>query len=117
MPSALTAILTSRRPESVGLSPPGDLLGRALLPPGVHNRVVVVHDDEPTSIVAYFLSTKEHQSFLEECGAFILSGGPRPERGMPSRLAKTSNSGSDLPAIEALASRPVSSDIHSGRVV
>lgn len=31
---------------------------RALLPPGIEDRIIIVHDDEPTSIVAYFLSTK-----------------------------------------------------------
>ena len=34
------------------------LSGRALLPPGVGDRVVVVRDDEPTSIVAFFLSSR-----------------------------------------------------------
>lgn len=32
--------------------------GHALLPPGVGDRVVVVRDDEPTSIIAYALSSR-----------------------------------------------------------
>ena len=35
-----------------------ELHGRALLPVGAEEQVVVVRDDEPTSIVAYFLSTR-----------------------------------------------------------
>lgn len=34
------------------------LAGRALLPPGVDGRVVVVRDDEPTSLIAYALSMR-----------------------------------------------------------
>lgn len=34
---------------------------------------------------------------------------------MPSRLLKASNNGSDLPAIEALAARPVALDGKPGR--
>lgn len=34
------------------------VFGRALLPPGIQDRIVVVHDNEPTSVVAYFLSKK-----------------------------------------------------------
>ena len=32
--------------------------GRALLPPGVDGRIVIVRDDEPTSLIAYALSTR-----------------------------------------------------------
>ena len=35
-----------------------ELLGRALLQPGVDERIVVVRDDEPTSLLAYALSSK-----------------------------------------------------------
>lgn len=34
------------------------LKGRALLQPGVDDRVVVVRDDEPTSLVAFALSSR-----------------------------------------------------------
>lgn len=33
-------------------------MGRALLPQGAGDRVVVVRDDEPTSLVAYALSSR-----------------------------------------------------------
>lgn len=39
-----------------------ELAGRALLPGLADDIVVVVHDDEPTSIIAYFLSTRQAQS-------------------------------------------------------
>lgn len=35
-----------------------ELCGRALLPPGVDDLVLAIFDDEPTSIIAYFLSTR-----------------------------------------------------------
>ncbi len=35
-----------------------ELPWRALLPPGVDDLVLAIHDDEPTSIVAYFLATR-----------------------------------------------------------
>jgi len=35
-----------------------ELLGRALLQPGVDERIVVVRDDEPTSLLAHALSSK-----------------------------------------------------------
>lgn len=35
-----------------------NLFGRALLPPGIGDRIVVVRDDEPTSIIAFFLSSR-----------------------------------------------------------
>ena len=35
-----------------------ELLGRALLQPGVDDRIVVVRDDEPTSLLAYALSSR-----------------------------------------------------------
>lgn len=34
------------------------LVGRSLLVPGADDRVVVVRDDEPTSLVAYALSSR-----------------------------------------------------------
>lgn len=34
------------------------LVGRALLQPGVGERVLVVRDDEPTSLVAYALTSQ-----------------------------------------------------------
>jgi hypothetical protein len=34
------------------------LVGRALLQPGVGERVLVVRDDEPTSLVAYALASQ-----------------------------------------------------------
>ena len=34
------------------------LAGRALLPPGVGERCLVVRDDEPTSLVAYALVSR-----------------------------------------------------------
>ncbi len=34
------------------------MVGRSLLVPGVDDRVVVVRDDEPTSLVAYALSSR-----------------------------------------------------------
>ena len=36
-----------------------ELLGRALLQPGVDDRIVVVRDDEPTSLLAYALSSRQ----------------------------------------------------------
>lgn len=35
-----------------------ELCGRALLPPGVDDLVLSIFDDEPTSIIAYFLATR-----------------------------------------------------------
>lgn len=35
-----------------------ELCGRALLPPGVDDLVLSIFDDEPTSIIAYFLTTR-----------------------------------------------------------
>ena len=35
-----------------------ELPWRALLPPGVDDLVLAIHDDEPTSIIAYFLATR-----------------------------------------------------------
>ena len=35
-----------------------ELLDRALLQPGVDERIVVVRDDEPTSLLAHALSSK-----------------------------------------------------------
>jgi hypothetical protein len=39
-------------------NPQIQLVGRALLLPGVEDRVVVIRDDEPTSLVAFALSTQ-----------------------------------------------------------
>ena len=44
--------------DSYGLTLQIMLNGRALLAPGVDNRVVVVRDDELTSVIAYFLSSQ-----------------------------------------------------------
>ena len=46
------------RCEELAKSLQVELHGRALLPVGADEQVVVVRDDEPTSIVAYFLSTR-----------------------------------------------------------
>ncbi len=54
------------------------LAGRPFLPPGIDDRVVVVRDDEPTSVIAYFLSTREYQVFLDDAVALILYGAGRP---------------------------------------
>ena len=35
-----------------------ELPWRALLPPGMDDLVLAIHDDEPTSIIAYFLATR-----------------------------------------------------------
>ena len=35
-----------------------ELTGRALLPPGIDDTIVPVFDDEPTSLVAYSLTTR-----------------------------------------------------------
>ncbi|KAK9796713.1 hypothetical protein WJX73_010097 [Symbiochloris irregularis] len=48
--------------------------GRALLPPGVGDRVVVVRDDEPTSIIAYSLSSREYHTFLDKALANLMYG-------------------------------------------
>lgn len=34
------------------------LMGRSLLVPGLDDRVIVVRDDEPTSLVAYALASR-----------------------------------------------------------
>ncbi|BDA49325.1 probable 1-phosphatidylinositol-3-phosphate 5-kinase FAB1C [Coccomyxa sp. Obi] len=68
------------------------LVGRSLLVPGVDDRVVVVRDDEPTSLVAYALSSREYGQFLANLRAGILNGSPQP-RGAPT-LALTSQAAS-----------------------
>ncbi len=50
------------------------LAGRALLPPGVDGRVVIVRDDEPTSLIAYALSMRcasAAPSLLERAPALL----------------------------------------------
>ena len=50
---------TSHVPASLSpWRPQIKLKGRALLPLGVHDRTVVVHDNEPTSAVALCLSSR-----------------------------------------------------------
>jgi len=64
----------------------------------------------PHAVKVQFLSClycREHQSYLDESAAYMLSGGPKPGGGPPSRLAKANTSSGDLPAIEALTARPV----------
>ncbi|KAK9860376.1 hypothetical protein WJX84_010202 [Apatococcus fuscideae] len=51
-----------------------ELHGRALLPVGAEEQVVVVRDDEPTSIVAYFLSARMYQDHIRDAQATILYG-------------------------------------------
>ena len=46
------------KPSSVHVDPQMRQSGRALLPPGVDGRIVIVRDDEPTSLIAYALSTR-----------------------------------------------------------
>jgi hypothetical protein len=51
-------MITGQTPIPICLAWHLQVSGRALLPPGVEERVVVIRDDEPTSVVAYFLSTR-----------------------------------------------------------
>eukprot|EP00798_Chlamydomonas_sp_ICE-L_P025226 gene25226-10872_t len=40
------------------------LPGRAMLPSGINDMVIPIYDSEPTSIIAYFLSTRAYQQML-----------------------------------------------------
>lgn len=42
----------------------GNRVGKLLLPTGVNDMVIAVYDDEPTSIIAYALSSQEYQACL-----------------------------------------------------
>ena len=57
-----------------------ELQHRALLQPGVDERIVVVRDDEPTSLLAYALSSRQAPHVLlhgtKQCG----KGEPRAQR-------------------------------------
>lgn len=44
----------------------GNGVGRLLLPTGVNDTVIAVYDDEPTSIIAYALSSQEYQARLSD---------------------------------------------------
>lgn len=78
------------------------LVGRALLAPGVDHRVVVVRDDEPTSLVAHALSSEEYMQFLADIREHILHGKPKPNGQLPplSRSSVGNCSSSDIAAAD-----------------
>eukprot|EP00887_Chlorella_sp_A99_P005551 scaffold1.g5551.t1 len=81
------------RPLCAGLL---ELSGRPLLPPVADGVAVTVFDGEPTSIVAYFLATREYQQYLRDAVATILHG----EVGAPSSssaAATASDAGAGAP--------------------
>ncbi|GAB4817632.1 hypothetical protein N2152v2_004678 [Parachlorella kessleri] len=51
-----------------------ELSGRSLLPPGLEGMHVTIFDEEPTSIIAYFLSTRVYQQYLRDAESTIISG-------------------------------------------
>ena len=57
---------------------------------------------------------REHQSFLDDAVASILYGAPKPSTGFPARSSRGNNSGSDLPAIDALTARAATAEQLSG---
>eukprot|EP00891_Asterochloris_glomerata_P002007 jgi/Astpho2/2007/Aster-x0093 len=93
-----------------------ELTGRALLPPGVDDTIVPVFDDEPTSLVAYSLTTRSYQKFLKDAEAFVLYGAPKP--GAPlARNMHTARSTHDLASLagDSVPSTWADEPLHSQR--
>ena len=65
-----------------------ELQHRALLQPGVEERIVVVRDDEPTSLLAYALSSRQAMHVLlhdtQPCGKGSLEHGNGKHRSLYS---------------------------------
>lgn len=60
------------------------LSGRPLLPAGIHDSVIPIFDFEPTSIVAYFLSSRGYQMHLNTHMKRILAEARRGASGSGS---------------------------------
>ncbi|PRW32495.1 FAB FYVE-domain PI-3,4-kinase [Chlorella sorokiniana] len=79
-----------------------ELSGRALLPGGADGMRVAVFDEEPTSIIAYCLATREYQQYLHDAVATILFG----EAGQRSSAAPSPGGGLDGGAANGEAAVP-----------
>ncbi|KAK9819645.1 hypothetical protein WJX72_000689 [[Myrmecia] bisecta] len=87
--------------------------GRALLPAGP-DLVVIVRDDEPTSLIAYALATREHQSYLDDAHATILYGAGRPTAdgwGATTSSSWAARSHADLAAATTRSNSPKAVDL------
>jgi hypothetical protein len=60
-------------------APRPQLAGRPLLPPGSNGMQVTIFDNEPTSIIAYFLASGPYQDYLKEAVA-LLAAKKAPEK-------------------------------------
>jgi len=105
-----------------------ELGGRALLPPGIDDLVLSIFDDEPTSIISYFLANRTYQQYIEESLDGILHGkrdtgalAPAPAKQAAMKRAFSTSSDAaamDIAAAAAAAAIPTSAaaaSSHSGQ--